>query len=70
MGSATDAYAGFALDDAHIDLARAAHVHAVDDREACILLTLLIKASGSGETIGRSCPSFGRLLLAVLRRRR
>jgi hypothetical protein len=28
----TDAYAGFAPDDAHIDLARTAHVDALDDR--------------------------------------
>jgi hypothetical protein len=37
MGCATDAYAGFATDDAHVDLAWLAHVHALDDLEAGIL---------------------------------
>jgi hypothetical protein len=35
VGAAAHPYAGFALDDAHIDFTWLAHVHALSDRETC-----------------------------------
>src|SRR5215217_5027241 len=60
MGCTGDADAGFAADNANLDLARAAHIHALDDRERGGLADLAELPQVAAERSSRSAR--GRIL--------